>query len=367
MRISRITLSLLFILIAAFAVSADDKLKGSVDDGKYTVSAKAGIVSIITGNVTFRRGKDDWQTLVEGDELKTDDAIKTSATGRVEILLNPGTYLRIAENSEVAFTDLSNFRLKVNLLTGSAILEAGVVDISIKMTTPQYVFTVARTGVYRFNVDGNGKSEMLVRKGKMSIAGVEIKEGKKVVVDNAPPSILAFDKNVEDSFDTWSKVRAKTIIAANKKLSDERMRTSLARSGFANSYWIYDPFFRSYTFLPGWNNFSSPYGGNYSHCHPNANGWAGHHGGNHGWSGGSNGSGGSSGGYAGGSRSNGGNTGGNTGGGTSGGSTNSGGGSSSGGGRAGGSLGLGGRSETPHVSPPPAAPHVTGGGKIRDN
>lgn len=360
MRISKITLSIWFLLIAAVVVSADDKKKVSVDDGKYTVSAKAGIVSIITGNVTFKRGKDDWQTLIEGDELKSNDAIKTSATGRVEILLNPGTYLRIGENSEVVFPDLNTYRLKISLLGGSAILEAGIVDVPIKMTTPQYVFTVARTGVYRFNVDANGISEMLVRKGKINVAGAEIKDGKKVVVDNAPPAILAFDKNVEDSFDTWSKERAKTIIAANKKLSNDRIRSSsLLMSGFSNSLWIYDPWMRGYTLLPGWNGFSSPYGGSYSHCHPNAHSWGGYNGGNRNWSGGGNNSGGSSsGGSSGGSRSNGGNTGGGT-------TTGNGGGSS--GGHAGGSLGLGGRSETPHVSPSPPAPHVTGGGKIRDN
>jgi hypothetical protein len=354
MRIPKITLSLLFILIAAFAALADDKKKDAVDDGKYTVSAKAGIVSIITGNVTFKRGNDDWQTLVEGDELKSNDAIKTSPTGRVEILLNPGTYLRIAENSEVVFSDLSNFRLKVSLLGGSAILEAGIVDVSLKMMTPQYVFTVARTGVYRFNVEASGKSEMLVRKGRMSIAGAEIKDGKMVVVDNAPPSILAFDKNREDSFDTWSKERAKTIIAANKKLSNDRMRSTLMRTSFSSSYWVYDPWMRGYTFLPGWNGFSSPYGGSYSHCHPYANSWSGYNGGG-GWSGnGSSGNstGGSSGGYAGGTRSNGGNT---SGGGTAGS------GGATGGRVSGGSPSMGSRSESPQV------PRVSGGGKIRDN
>jgi hypothetical protein len=359
MRISNIMLSLTVILLAAVVVAADDKKGAAVEDGKYTVSAKAGIVSVITGNVTFKRGKDGWQTLVEGVDLKADDAIKTSSTGRVEILLNPGTYLRIGENSEVVFSDLNYYRLKISLLSGSAILEAGVVDSAIKMTTPQYVFTVARTGVYRFNVDASGISEMLVRKGKINIAGVEIKDGKKVVVDNAPPSVLAFDKKAEDSFDMWSKDRAKTIIAANKKLNDNRMRSSL-NGGFGNSYWIYDPFFRSYTFLPGWNGFSSPYGGNYSHCNPNGNQWWGNNGGNRNWSGG-NSSGGSPGGYVGGGRS----TGGSTGGSTSGGGSSTG--NPGGGGHAGGSLGLGGRSETPHVSPPPSAPHGGSGGKIRDN
>ncbi|MEW6126608.1 MAG: FecR domain-containing protein [Acidobacteriota bacterium] len=290
MRIGRLTLSLLIIFSAALVVLADDKKKSIPDEGLYTVSAKAGIVSIISGDVTFKRDASDWQTLIEGDDLKPNDMIKTGATGRAEILLNPGTYLRIGENSEVVFPDLSNFRLQVNLLKGSAILEAGLIDVSLRMKTPQYVFTIAQSGIYRFNVDPNGKSEMLVRKGKIKVAGAEVKSGKIVSIDNAPPTIQKFDKKVEDTFDTWSKDRARTIIAANRKLSKDRMRSSL-RSAHFNGLWVYDPFFRSYTFLPGWNGFNSPYGGSYSFYNPYYNPWAyngNNNGNNGGWNGGGN-------------------------------------------------------------------------------
>lgn len=292
MRVGRITLSVLIIFSAALVGLADDKKKKSIpDEGLYTVSAKAGIVSIISGDVTFKRDASDWQTLIEGDELKPNDAIKTGATGRAEILLNPGTYLRIAENSEVVFPDLSNFRLQISLQKGAAILEAGLVDLLLKVKTPQYVFTVAKSGIYRFNVGENGKSEMLVRKGKIQVAGTEVKSGKLVAIDNAPPTIQKFDKDAEDSFDTWSKDRAKTIIAANRKLSRDRMRSSLSSVHF-NGLWVYDPFMRSYTFLPGWNGFNSPYGGSYSFYNPYYNPWnyynGNGNGNNGGWNGGSN-------------------------------------------------------------------------------
>ncbi len=268
MRHMKITLLIMTILFSAISVAADKKKASSSEDQSlYIVSAKSGVVSIIDGDVTFKRGTSVWESVVEGDELKAGDVIKTGATGRMEILLNPGTYLRIAENSEVAFPDLASFKLKLSLLKGTAILEASIVDVSIKFTTPQYMFTITRDGLYRFSATDDGKSELMVRKGRITVAGAEIKEGKKIIIENGPPAILAFDKKVEDDFDTWSKTRAKTIIATNKQLSNSRMKNSLL-AGYTRGVWVYDPWSRSYTFLPGWGGFSSPYGFSYRNCNP---------------------------------------------------------------------------------------------------
>ena len=267
MRIRKPAFLIVMLLLTPILVAAQDRKSGSDESGQYVVSAKSGIVSIISGDVTLKRGTDKWETLIEGDELKAGDVVKTGAFGRTEILLNPGTYLRLNENTEFAFPDLTSFKLKLSLLSGSAILEASVIDVAIKFTTPQHLFTIATNGLYRFNAEPEGKSEMMVYKGKVRVAGVDVKDGKKVIVGNDAPAVQAFDKKALDTFDTWSKDRAKTIIAANKKLSDRRMKSSLTRGLYSN-LWVYDPFLRGYTFLPGWSGFSSPYGGTYSNCNP---------------------------------------------------------------------------------------------------
>ena len=268
-RITQVTIMLVTILACVLTAGAQERKKLSADEmGKYVVSAKAGIVSIIDGDVSIKSGKTDWRPLLEGDELKPADVIKTGATGRVEILLNPGTYLRIAENSQFDFQTITSVNLQMKLQSGAAILEAGVIETPIRFATPQYEFKIIRSGLYRFSSNVSGQSALFVRKGKMNVAGVDVKDGKKVVVtDNVPPAIEAFDKKSEDDFDIWSKGRAKTIIAANKQLSDKRMRASLVSSIY-NGLWVYDPWARIYTFLPGTLGFSSPYGGGYSRCNP---------------------------------------------------------------------------------------------------
>jgi hypothetical protein len=268
MRHLKIFTLLAVMLLAAIPVAADKKKSSSSEDQSlYIVSAKSGVVSIIDGEVTLKRGASAWEPILEGDQLKAGDVIKTGTTGRVEILLNPGTYLRIAENSEFAFPDLANFKLKLSLLKGTAILESSIVDVSIKFTTPQYMFSITQAGLYRFSATPEGRSEMMIRKGKVMVAGAQIKEGRKVVVENGPPSIVEFDKKAEDDFELWSKGRAQTIIASNKQLSTRRVKNSMT-SGFYSNVWVYDPFLRCYTFLPGWGGFSSPYGFRYSNYNP---------------------------------------------------------------------------------------------------
>jgi hypothetical protein len=143
-------------------------------------------------------------------------------------------------------------------------------------------FSIIQNGIYRFNVDADGKAQVLVRKGKVLLAGEVVKDGKKIVVaDGASPLITAFDKKAEDSFDTWSKTRAATVIAANRKLSDRTMKRSLS-AGIANNVWLYDPLFGGFTFLPYGSGYNSPYGYGYHRSNPYCDPWRNSNGGHYG-------------------------------------------------------------------------------------
>src|SRR6185436_9306889 len=73
---------------------------------KFVISAKAGGINAIAGEASVHsRGETDWQQLLITDDLEAGDHVRTAFDGRVEILLNPGSYLRLGGNSEV---ELSN-------------------------------------------------------------------------------------------------------------------------------------------------------------------------------------------------------------------------------------------------------------------
>jgi hypothetical protein len=186
----------------------------------------------------------------------------------VEVILSPGSFLRLSGDSEFLFSSTSVYNLKLKVVKGSVIIEAAAVDSPIVVEVGGTRFSVVQTGLYRFAVEASGSAVAMIRKGRLQIADKTVKDGKKIVVDgDAAPMISSFDKKAEDDFDLWSKGRAKTLIAANRKLSERAIRRSLSWRG-AGNLWLYDPFFRTYTFLPFGYGFNSPYGGGYRTCNP---------------------------------------------------------------------------------------------------
>src|SRR5688572_33465736 len=73
------------------------------------------------------------------DNLNSGDRVRTAFDGRVEILLNPGSFLRMASNSEVELSNNSLSSLEVLLIKGTAIVEATGLDgveLNINISTP---------------------------------------------------------------------------------------------------------------------------------------------------------------------------------------------------------------------------------------
>ena len=99
---------------------------------KFVISAKAGGINAVTGQASVSsRGEADWQQLMVTDDLDAGDKVRTDYDGRVEILLNPGSYLRVGGNSEIELSNNALDNLEVRLIRGTAIVEATGMDGSI--------------------------------------------------------------------------------------------------------------------------------------------------------------------------------------------------------------------------------------------
>jgi hypothetical protein len=243
---------------------------------EHFVSARAGGVNFVSGEVTFRRaGRDAWQQLATTDELKSGDAVRTGANGRAEILLNPGSYLRLGENSEFELTDASLDTLRLKLLRGSALVEAAGFDdagFAVALDTPQTRVSLIRSGIYRFNVSAAGATEVFVRKGR-ALVGREralVKEGMSARVTAAGSvDVAKFDKKEKDALDLWGKERAEEIARVTRKLQLKQVNAAFARNPWNGFYgsnnnnlfgvWLYSPRFGCYSFLPFYQ-WVSPYG-----------------------------------------------------------------------------------------------------------
>lgn len=265
---------------------------------KYLISAKAGGINLVSGNVTVARERNLGlrQALTSTDDLQTGDIVTTGAGGRVEVLLNPGSYMRVDENSEFELTDASLDQLLVKLVKGSAVVEvtgADDVELSLGINTPQAAALIIKGGIYRFNVLPNETTEILVRKGRVLFGkglANKIKGGQKVIIgrDGSVLETAKLNKKEQDALDVWSKERAETLARANQRLQRRPLLTafndwdSWNGWGQTNGYgtlglWVYSSTARSYCFLPvGSSAWSSPYGHRYG------NGF-GYYGGGYGW------------------------------------------------------------------------------------
>jgi hypothetical protein len=248
---------------------------------KFVISAKAGGINAVTGEASVTsRGDSGWQQLMITDDLNSGDRVRTAADGRVEILLNPGSYLRLGGNSEVELLDNTLANLEVRLLRGTAIVEATGADgleLNIGISTPHTRLEIVRQGLYRLNVVPEDATELIVRKGRviLSDSHTKVKGGNKVIFSATNVSVAKLtdeEKKNKEEVEVWSKQRAETLAKANRKIND-RMLTS-AFAAFGDPFSLYDRralglwFFNSrlgcYTFLPYYYGWGSPYGSSYT-------------------------------------------------------------------------------------------------------
>jgi len=276
------TYSSLALIIASFGIVLGLSIIAAAQNReKFVISAQAGGVNAVSGRVEIRASKAaDWSLLSVTDNLKTGDMVRTASDGRVEMLLNPGSYFRVGENSEFELTDNSLEKLEVRLTRGTAIIEATGADeteLAINITTPHAKMVIIKRGLYRVNVTPGDTTELFVRKGRVMLADthMKVKEGNKVIFSSTSFSVAKIQKTEKstDLIEGWSKNRGHTVALANNKLPSRDLDRVLAGlddywwasySSRAGGVWLFSPYYSCFTFFPFAFGWGSPYGSSYS-------------------------------------------------------------------------------------------------------
>jgi hypothetical protein len=252
---------------------------------KFVISAKAGGINAVTGEARVHaKGESEWQQLMITDDLNAGDRVRTANDGRVEILLNPGSYLRVGGNSEVELSNNSLANLELRLIRGTAIVEATGADgleLNINISTPHTKLAIVRQGLYRLNVVPGDTTELIVRKGRVILSDAtqtKVKGGNKVVFSSTNVSVAKLTKDEKkrlelEGVDVWSKERAETLAKANRKITNRMLTSAFAsyRDPWRDPYfgrgfgiWFYNSVLGCYTFIPWYYGWRSPYGSSYS-------------------------------------------------------------------------------------------------------
>ena len=242
----------------------------------HFIAATAGVLNYVEGRpLVFSDASVIGKELKSRTQVKTGDRITTSAADRMEILLNPGSYLRLGPNSELRVKDTAFGSMKFQLTHGSAIVESATFNRKVhalQVGTPAGDVVFEKAGLYRLEVQPS-TVQLAVQKGQARWLkeGAEIatlKSGKRFVLAVPAPGkevqYAALDKKDADELDSWSRRRAEFLVAANSRLSPWLMNSMSSRYGYSmRGGWMFNPYFGCYTFLPFDSTFGSPYGFTY--------------------------------------------------------------------------------------------------------
>jgi hypothetical protein len=263
------------IMLSAIVFAQDSRLISAAGD-RYVISAKAGGVNLVEGDVTVIRKAGRSGYLLKGDQLEIGDKVTTGANGKAELLLNPGSYVRLGSNSVFEFTTTSLDDLKLKLNKGNAIFEVFADDeFKVAVDTPKAKIFLIESGIYRVDVLGDGSGRISVNKGRARVGDIDstmVKKGRQATVSGNQAEVAKFDSDTKDEFDLWSKDRAKELARISTRVRRNSMQSALTSSFFGNGsgfgwnmyhsfgLWAYDPLWRSFCFVPFGYGWSSPYG-----------------------------------------------------------------------------------------------------------
>lgn len=262
---------MLFFALALACASVSVAFGQSSTADRYVISAKAGGVNDVEGTVTVQRQSGTSGLLLRRDRLEIGDRVTTGNDGMAEVLMNPGSYIRLGSGSSFEFrsTDLEDLQIKID--GGSAMFEVFASnEFRVSIVLPKGSASLVESGIYRVDVAGDGSAVLSVTKGKAEVGGAAtvVKEGKTATIADGTVALGKFDKDKLDSLGQWSRLRSKELGKVTASLQNKHLGNTLLNAynrGAWNIYdsfglWIFDASFGGYCFLPFGNNWRSPYG-----------------------------------------------------------------------------------------------------------
>ena len=264
--------------VLALSSLAQDRSGSLTPEDKYMISAKAGKVNYIEGGVTVLRKTGRSGPLLRRDELEIGDQVSTGADGKAEVLLNPGSFLRLGPNSTFQFRTTSLDDLQILFVSGSAIFEVFATDrFTVSVFTPKDSLAFVQTGVYRVDLAADGTGTVAVTEGRAEICDypvVVVDKGNMAAIGTGNNAVAKFDRGKRDELAEWSRVRSKELT----KMSALSLRSPGLYNGLGSSFnpggcnvlrsfgvWLTNPRTGLSMFLPCGSNWSSPYGFGYGY------------------------------------------------------------------------------------------------------
>jgi hypothetical protein len=230
--------------------------------GQSLISARSGLVSLVDGAAELE-GLQVRTRPGYFPEVRENQVLKTW-NGRAEVLLNPGVFLRMAENASIRMLRTKLDDARIEILAGAVVIEAAEIakGNAVTVVVKGAEISLKKAGIYRFDMEP-ARLRVFAGTAAFLLNGktVEVGAGKMVGLEGEMAFVLVkFNKDMTDELDRWSRRRGEYIAMAN--ISSAK---SLLDSGYTmySAAWRWNPYFGTYTFIPMRGSLTSPYGHRY--------------------------------------------------------------------------------------------------------
>ncbi|MCW5977554.1 MAG: hypothetical protein KIT09_05735 [Bryobacteraceae bacterium] len=226
------------------------------------VSAKSGAIHHVEGQAFI----DDKEIQIKATEFPNlqEGSVLRTELGRVEMLLTPGVIVRLGEHSAVRMVANRLSDTRIEVLDGSALIEAMEIlqDNAVTFHYKDATIQVLKEGLYRIDSDS---SELRVYDGRAEVTAggktLTAKKGRLVELGEPVLAAAKFDSKTGDSLYRWSYRRSGYLAMAN--LSAAKSISDWQTPWYSRGGWYWNPYFGMFTFIPGSGVFYSPFGFSY--------------------------------------------------------------------------------------------------------
>ncbi len=181
------------------------------------VSTHSGVLYFFDGAV-FVGDQQAQQSFGKFPDVEEGRVLRTEK-GRAELLLTPGVFLRIGENTAVRMLSNKLSDTRIELLRGSAIFEANpeAVDTKVTLIYQSWQLRVPKKGVYRIDCE---PPQVQAYTGEVGVSlqdkggAISVREGESVPL----AAVLVPEKSPEagsDDFKNWAMTRSQAVAADN--------------------------------------------------------------------------------------------------------------------------------------------------------
>lgn len=256
MRLSRITsIAGLFlaVILSASAFAAPDAR-----------SALPGTINYVEGQANI--GSQPLNADSVGTAMLSSGQTLDTGTGKAEILLTPGVFLRVDSNSSVRMISPSITNTEVQVNQGRAMVEVAEIhdQNNLRVSESGVQTRLVKKGLYQFDAD---QQAILVFDGKAHVQDgdrtVSVGGGKMVALNTgAQLKARSFDKDDYKQSDLyqWSSLRDTYLGEANVNAASLYAVNGYYGPGWIGPGWYWSPVFGGFTFVPASGVLYSPFG-----------------------------------------------------------------------------------------------------------